>query len=315
MRRVWPVALLLLVLAGTADAADRCSFTVSGTTWTLDSDCATDVSIVLPDGVTLDGAHHTILAIDPTNSFFRGGIIVNGGPTASVANTVVSALMLADVCQDGGERLRAIYFNGASGTISGNTIVNVNKGASACQEGNGIEVRNVDLGGIAARVDIVENFVEGFQKTGIVASGNIDVTIRSNSIGASVAQRLMVANGIQVGSGARAEIEFNTIAGNSWDGDDAAATAILLVSTAPGTLVRGNVIVGNADVGIYVMANGVRVERNRLSDSGPDGAFDVGIGNYGEGNVFDGNSIKGYGIRYQNVTEPEAGNATVAGLE
>ena len=39
-------------------------------------------------------------------------------------------------------------------------------------------------------------------------------------------------------------------------GDDAAGTAILLVNTAAGTVVRGNVIVGNADVGIYVLADG-----------------------------------------------------------
>jgi adenylate cyclase len=34
------------------------------------------------------------------------------------------------------------------------------------------------------------------------------------------------------------------------------------------------------------------------------GAFDVGIGNYGEGNVFDANSISGYGTREENVPAP-----------
>jgi hypothetical protein len=220
--------------------------------------------------------------------------------------------MLGDVCQEGNNRLRGIYFNGASGIIRGNAILNVNKGASRCQEGNAIEVRNIDPTGRTATVEISENLVEGFQKTGIVISGAVDAEVRANSIGPSSGQRLMVANGIQVGARARATIEFNTVAGNSWDGGDTAATAILLVDTAPGTLVRGNVIVGNADVGIYVMANGVRVERNRLTDSGPDGAFDVGIGNYGDDNVFEGNSITGYSQRYQNVQEPAGGNTTVA---
>src|SRR5205085_2593060 len=160
--------------------------------------------------------------------------------------------------------------NGASGAIRGNAILNVNKGASACQEGNAIEVRNIDLSGPPASVDISENLIEGFQKTGIVVSGNVNAGIRANSVGPSSAQRLMVTNGIQVGTGARAAIEGNTIAGNSWAGRDAAATAILLLNTAAGTLVRGNVIIGNADVGIYVLANGVRVERNRLTDTGID---------------------------------------------
>jgi hypothetical protein len=57
------------------------------------------------------------------------------------------------------------------------------------------------------------------------------------------------------------------------------------------------------------------VERNRLTDSGPDGTFDVGIGNYGDNNVFEGNSITGFGIRYQNVPEPQTSRSTVAGLQ
>jgi hypothetical protein len=314
MRRAWPVALLLLLaVPSLADAADGCSFQTIGLMWTLGSDCATDSSIVLPDGVTLDGAQHTIVAMDPDGGgVFRGGIIVAGGASATVLNTVISALMLADVCQTGHDRLRAIYFNGASGTIQGNTILNVNKDGSSCPEGNGIEVRNADLDGRPTSVQIIDNVVEGFQKTGIVASGNVDVTIRGNSIGASVAQRLLVANGIQAGAGARALIEANAVAGNSWDGDDAAGTGVLLVNTAAGTVVRGNVIVGNADVGIYVLADGARVERNRLTDTGNDGAFDVGIGNYGNDNVFEGNSITGYYLRYQNVSEPRAGGTTVA---
>src|SRR6478736_908005 len=178
MLRAWPAApLLLLALSGPTEAAEACQFSQSGSTWTLVADCTVDSSIVLPDAVTLDGARHTIIALDPEGGFFRGGIIVSGGRSASVTNTVISAVRLADVCQQGNDRLRAIQFNGASGVI----------------------------------------------------------------------------------------------AGNSWAGDDTAATAILLVNTAPGTLVRSNVIVGNADVGIYVMANGARVERNRLTDSGPDG--------------------------------------------
>jgi len=315
MHRAWPVALLLLLaFSGSANAADGCVFHVSqnNATWTLDADCTVDQSIVVPDGYTLDGAQHTITAIDPVGGFYRGAIIVNAGGSASVTNTVISAAMLADVCQDGNNRLRGIFFNGASGVIRGNAILNVNKGGSGCQEGNAIEVRNIDLRSPAATVEISENLIEGFQKTGIVISGAVDAEIRANSIGPSSGQRLMVANGIQVGTRARATIEFNTVAGNSWNGGDTAATAILLVDTAPGTLVRGNVIVGNADVGIYVMANGVRVERNRLTDNGPDGAFDVGIGNYGDDNVFDGNSITGYSQRYQNVTEPPSATTTVA---
>jgi len=315
MRRAWLVALLLLGLTGRAHAADQCLFRETGDrTWTLEADCSVTASIVLPDGITLDGAQHTIVAVDPPTGSFRGAIIASAGSTANVINTVLSSAMLANVCREGNDRLRAIYFNGAAGTIRGNTIVNVNKGTSGCQEGNGIEVRNIDLTGPQLAVDILDNDVEGFQKTGIVVSGNVDATIRGNNIGPSSAQRQMVTNGVQVGAGARALIEGNIVSGNSWAGGDAAATAILLLNTGPGTVVRGNTIVGNADVGIYVMANDVRVERNRLTDTGNDGAFDVGIGNYGDRNVFDGNSINGFYYRYQNVDDPDSGlaNTTLA---
>lgn len=302
--------LMFIALAGSAEAADGCVFQLTDRTWTLESDCTVDGPIVVPDGFTLDGANHTITAIDPEGGYFRGGIIVNAGRTANVTNTIISAVRLANVCQEGNDRLRAIHFNGASGVIRGNAILNVNKGASSCQEGNGIEVRNTDASGPPTMIDIADNLIDGFQKTGIVASGNVDVEIQGNTVGPSSTQRFMVTNGIQVSAGARVMIEFNTIAGNSWAGNAAAGTAILLMNTAPGALVRGNVIVGNADVGIYVMANGVHVERNRLTDSGPDGAFDVGIGNYGEGNVFEGNTITGYAQRYQNVPEPRTDNNT-----
>ena len=316
MRRAWVLAVLLFVAPiGRADAADGCTFLTSDTTWTLEADCTVSASIIVPDGVTVDGNHHTIVALDPAGGFFRGGVIVTAGASATVTNTVITAVMLANVCQEGADRLRAIFFNGASGVIRGNTILNVNKESSDCPEGNGIEVRNIDLDGPAARVDVSGNVIDAFQKTGIVVSGNVDATIRSNTVGPSSAQRVLVANGIQVGAGSRALIEGNTIAGNSWGREDAAATAILLVNTAPGTVVRGNSIIGNADVGIYVMANGVSVNRNRLTDDAPDARFDVGIGNYGDNNRFEGNSITGFGIRYQNVTEPDGSRSVVAGRE
>jgi parallel beta-helix repeat protein len=311
----WPLWLLLLVVPGSVDAADRCTFARAGSTWTLDADCTTDTSIVIPDGVTLDGNRHAIMAIDPENGFFRGGVIVSGGRSATVMNVTVTTVMLADVCQVGNDRLRGIYFDGAGGAIRNSTVLNVIKSGSSCQEGNGIEIRNVDTAGAMLPVDIAGNVVEGFQKTGIIASGNADVTIRGNSIGPSAAQALMVANGIQIGAGTRADIEGNTVAGNSSTGGDAAATAILLLDSAAGTTVRENLVVGNADVGIYVSASGASIERNRLIDSGPDGGYDIGIGNYGDDNAFEGNSITGYRQRFQGVTEIDAGNATIATRE
>ena len=108
MCRAWPVAvLLLLVVPGVAGAGDGCSFERTGTTWTLVSDCTTDTSIVLPDNVTLDGAQYTIMATDPSDGSFRGGIIVARGASAAGTNTVIRAMKLADGWQTSHDRLRA----------------------------------------------------------------------------------------------------------------------------------------------------------------------------------------------------------------
>ena len=68
-----------------------------------------------------------------------------------------------------------------------------------------------------------------------------------------------------------------------------------------GSIVRGNTIDGNADVGIYVTADNVTVSDNRLSEDGPDGYYDVGIVSVGEGNDVRNNVVRGYDQRYFGV--------------
>ena len=135
-----------MALGGTQTvlATTTCTFTTSGTTMTLNGDCTTDETILIPDGYTLDGNGHTITAVDPSGGHFLGAVVKNAGSTAHVKNLTVTALGLANVCDPPGppdNRLRGILFDGASGSITNNTtVVNINQGASGCQEGNAIEV-------------------------------------------------------------------------------------------------------------------------------------------------------------------------------
>lgn len=301
------LAALLLAAPEASEAQVACEFTQSAGTWVLNDDCITTASIEIPDGVTLDGNYHTIFAIDPPKGTFQGGIVVAREAEASVINLTITTILLADVCQTGAERLRGILFDGASGTILGNTVVNVNKGASSCAEGSGIELRNSRSEGPRASLLVERNLVDRYQKTGILVHGNVDAVVRSNVIGASATQETLIANAVQVGSGALATIERNLIAGNSFWGADAAATAILLNDSAAGTRVAANDIIGNADVGIYVFSDDAVVEDNDLVDAGPDGFYDVGIVNVGSGNTFIGNTVQGYRARYHRV-ETATGN-------
>lgn len=161
-----------------SEAATNCTLTTVGSTMTLDGDCTSDATIFIPDSMTLDGDGHTITAVDPPGGHFLGAVVRNAGSTAHVTNLTVTTSGLANVCDAAGNRLRGILFESASGTITNNTVHNVNQGASGCQEGNGIEVRNPPFDGThpsTKTVTITGNVVTKYQKTGIVANGDVEV--------------------------------------------------------------------------------------------------------------------------------------------
>src|SRR5438105_3072595 len=105
-------ALCLTAAASLTTRAQACSFNNSAKskTMTLNADCVTDHSIVVPNGYTLDGAGHTITAVDPTTAPFHfvGGVVQNGGAVANVTNLKVTASGVADACDAGADRLRGI---------------------------------------------------------------------------------------------------------------------------------------------------------------------------------------------------------------
>lgn len=233
-------------------AATTCTFTTAGTTKTLDADCTTDATLLVPDGVTLDGAGNTITAVDPPSGHFLGAVVAKFGSTADVINLVVTASGLANVCDEGANRLRGIMFDGASGSIVNNTVTDVNQGPSGCQEGNAIEVRNTpfDNTGLEDKVVTISgNIVSGYIKNGITVNGSVAATIINNIvIGAGpVGVPLAAQNGIQVGFGGTATIHDNNVSGNNYTPKSFVACGIL-----------------------YFDADGVRAFRNFVSDNERD---------------------------------------------
>lgn len=289
-----------LVAAAFAFSPDPCTFTVRGTTMKLDADCSTTESIVIPDGFTLDGAHHTITAVESGGPFL-GAVLVNGGTTAHVRFVHIRTLDLASVCHSDGvpdNRLRGILFNGAGGSITHSSVIGLNQGPSGCQEGNAIDVRNPPFDGThpaTLTVEIAHNVVDEYQKTGIVCNGDLSCSIHHNTVGASATQANLAANSIQVGFGALASVVLNSVKGNSWCGpSDFVATAILLYNAAPGTVVGSNRISGNSDVGIYGLVDGGVISKNSVDDIGPDcnvNGYDFGIGDWGSSYPDPSNSV------------------------
>ena len=302
---VFLALVLLMTVAYGASAATDCTFTTLGSTMTLDNSCTTDATILIPDGSTLDGAGNTITAVDPSGGHFKGAVVKNGGTSAHVTNLTVTASGLTNVCDAGDDRLRGIMFEGASGSITHNSVIGINQGPSGCQEGNAIEVRNAPFDDTHPNTQVVEmahNTVDAYQKTGIVANGDVNVSIHHNKVGGSATQANLAANSVQLGFGAIGSVTQNQIDGNSWCCEDAVATAVL-VFAADGVNVSQNIIGGNADVGIHVEANNVTVDNNKVFEAGADGFYDIGIGNYGSDNAVTNNKVSGYETPYDGVTD------------
>jgi parallel beta-helix repeat protein len=228
----------------------------------------------------------------------------NGGSVANVKNLNIVGNFNVDACDAGADRLRGIMFDGASGSITKNTVSDVTQPNSGCQEGNSIEVRNFDSPGTKS-VEVSKNVITDWMKTGIVANGDVDVKISDNEIGPSANVGHLAANGIQLGFGARGTIDHNDVAGSQWCGaSDDVATGILLYENGP-AIVEHNTISSNSDVGIYVGGDNTVVQHNKVVDEGVDcnvNGYDIGIGNYGDDqlggdpttNTVDHNTVSGF---------------------
>jgi hypothetical protein len=179
----------------------------------LTADCVTNHTLYIPNGWTVDGAGHTITAVDPGAGGFLGAVVRNGGGRAHVHNLRIIGAVSGG-CHAGDDRLRGILFESASGSILFSTVENIHRvGSYGCQEGNGIEVRNAPYDGThpnTQEVLIQQNTVSRYQKTGILANGDVRVVISGNDISSAATAAngnlddYIAANSIQIGFGARA---------------------------------------------------------------------------------------------------------------
>lgn len=237
----------LSLASANAVIAGGCAFDVTGSTWTLRADCTTDKTILVPQGVTLDGDEHTITAVDPDGGHFLGAVVKNDGTEAHVTNVTITASGLDDVCDGGADRLRGILLDGASGSIVNVTVHGVRQGTSGCQEGNAIEVRNID-GPSRLGVIVTGNTVFDYMKNGITVNGNLSATIHGNTVTGDGNVSYIAQNGIQVGFGASASIEGNTVSGNWYTapaGQPEFEACGLLFFEAAGVKQRANTLFAN----------------------------------------------------------------------
>lgn len=279
---------------------------------TLLANGTTAQTIVIPDGWTLDGAGYTITAVDPTGGHFLGAVVRNGGATANVRDVTITASGLVNACDAGANRLRGILFEGASGSITGSRIVNINQGLSGCQEGNGIEVRNAPFDGThpnTRTVTISNNHVDRYQKTGIVVNGDVQADVTNNFVGSAGLPKHIAANSIQIGFGASAGVNNNTIVGNQWDKvtiPQWAATAVLVYYAGDVNVNHNRISGDGTDVGIDAEGSGTVnvmnnvIQRVLLAVDTID-AYGIGVGfwgNQGKSKLVR-NSLSGWKVAYE----------------
>lgn len=282
----------------------------------LGSDCATDLPLVVPEGFTFDGAGHVLTAVDAADGHFTGAVLRNRGATMHVRNVVLTADALSETCDAGADALRGVLFDGASGSVADTEVRGLRQGdASGCQEGHGIEVRNLAPGTDVRHVDILRNRVTDYQKTGILAVGRVDVTVADNVVDGGGPTGAIARNGIQLDAGATGRVTGNRVDGNAYTGSDYFASGILVVGGSynarplcTDAVIQGNQLDGN-DVGIFLFqAEGPNADppatstRLRVTDNDvhrdavTNGyVYQAGVADLGGGNTISGNRIMGAG--------------------
>ncbi|MCO5178211.1 MAG: right-handed parallel beta-helix repeat-containing protein [Thermomicrobiales bacterium] len=313
----------LVVVAGAAPAAaaDDCVIVRTPRSYQLQGDCTTDSTIFVPNGATLDGRGYTITAVNPDGGKFRGAVVQNEGSSMNITRLVVRADVGQTGCAAGNDRLAGVRFDSASGSITKSSILDINQGASGCQEGNAIEVRNPPFDGTGSnpmRVEISNNRVENYQKTGIVVNGDVIVMMYNNTVGASATQASLAANAVQIAYGAGGWVSNNTVYGNQWLGTSYWYGAAFLLYQAENLQVVNNTVLGNSDYGFAIdTSNNILLRGNYISDQGADSGvcheyngdcytFDIGIGSYYSTNVqLLSNQIVNFDVQYETEDGPQ----------
>ncbi|AEI62048.1 right-handed parallel beta-helix repeat-containing protein [Corallococcus macrosporus] len=299
-----------------------CPVIENGNVLTLAGNCATYSTLRIPDGYVLDGAGHFVIALDPPGDHFKGPIARNCGSSAFYMNLRLMLMGLSDVCDTGDDALAGIRFDDATGSVINTQVFNIRQGdgTGGCQEGTGILIRNQDPSSPTRFVGVYGNVLLGYQKAGVVATGNVVVDITNNRLVGSGPIGNVAQSGIQVGLGATGSIVNNLISGHSFTGEGVASGILVYGGPLYGgplssdVLIQGNHLFNN-DIGVYlsqgnedqsppaVLTNNQVVDNVLHSDGVTNGyVYQAGISDLGTGNVIHSNVITGAG--YDPATLP-----------
>lgn len=146
------------------------------------------------------------------------------------------------LCMAGANRFSGIrYHDQASGAIIYNTIVDIHlpTGLLGCQEGVGIEIRDLNISDGTTDVAVMANTVVAYQKGGIVANGDgVKARAAGNTVVGFGPTTVIAQNGIQFGFGAAGAADGNYIQGNFYTPATFASAGILVFGFKQGSNVQ-----------------------------------------------------------------------------
>jgi hypothetical protein len=278
-------------------------------------DCTTSETVLIPDGYTLDGAGHTLTAVDPPAGHFRGAVVAAAGSEAHVRNLTITAHALRDVCDVGDERLSGILFSGASGSVQHVVVRDIHQGpVSGCTEGVAILLRHAPAASTPAQVVVADSVLLRYQRAGIVANGRLQVTLVRNLVDAGGPRAALAPNGIQLGLGATGVVADNRLQGHCYTGNQTVGAGILVFGGplyqspfSVEVLLEDNTLLEN-DIGLYLDQPGedggppatptrLRIRGNRIRNLAVSNGyvFQAGIFAVGREDTLERNTITGRG--------------------
>ncbi len=221
-------------------------------------------ALVMPSNVS-----QSTLSLESGNAL--AGIVTVTNATDVDIEGLVADASAAGISQCSPNLMGVIYQN-SSGSIKRSWIRNtlLSTYLDGCQSGNGIFVQSGNGG--TSNVLIAENRVDGYQKNGITANEIGTVVDISKNVVVGIGPTTGAAqNGIQIGYGARGQIERNFVTSNIWSpctspSNCAYFSTGVLIEQSDNVVISGNSI-GNNLVNIFLDGDCIRVRDNRLFGS------------------------------------------------
>ncbi len=270
---------VLVTGAGVASAAPTCALPapVEGVI-TLTGDCDTTVPLTIPDGITLNGAGHTITAHDVTPGSFNGAVLSNAGTSMNVENLTIMGTGFTQtqpVGSCGRAALYGIFFNGAGGSVTNVTVTGITEGSN-CQVGRAI----VGSGTAGQTLTITNTAVSDYNKDAMHAYG-MTMNVSGSTIDPPASLKGVTGqNGLVYQDGATGTISGSTIYGSGYGSDANANTAVLLFGASNVALTGTTITGAGTDIGVAVAADstGVIIDGNQIQRTAPDVADSFGFG-------------------------------------